>query len=327
MVTRRLCPIPSTRRNSLECSRFPDGYYGRVSFITTFPPPRTAIKSRGGLAALENRGVYAFHSASRRDARLDSFRLRARPGMDRVGQPGGSIYRQLPEPAEGDAEHLPVAVRRRTAGARLYRRAGTRPLLDDRGRLQPDREDPDRQGAVVRDTHRRLLWRHRFFRRRTLAARLSGRARPCDVEVPRARRAGDAVGVDYHVWGRRSPDAPGEPRRIEHDGRALRARSEAVHHRGDRSRRLSGAAALPAVVRVARRERQGVALPVVVSPRVPGAAAGSAAWPGEPGQLTRVRRAHRESSSALAARRPRSVDTRRSRKPPGSGRRFLRHGQ
>src|SRR5882672_5210699 len=291
--------------------QFPGRILWRVSFITSFPPPRTAIKSGGGLAALENRGVYAFHSASRRDAHPDSLRLRAGSGMDRVCQPGGSIYRQLPEPAEGDAEHLPVAVRRRTAGARLYRRAGTRPLLDDRGRLQPDREDPDRQGAVVRDTHRRLLWRHRVFRCRTLAARLPGRARPCDVEVPRARREGDAVGVDYHVWSRRSPDASGEPRRIEHDGRALRAQSEALHHRGDRSRRVSGAAALPAVVRVARRERQGVALPVVVSPRVPGAAAGSAAWPGEPWQLTGVR---------LAARRPRSVDTRRSRNSPGTGR-------
>src|SRR5258705_193455 len=327
MVTRRLCPIPSTRRNSLECSSFPDGYYGGSRSSQHSPPPRTAIKRGGGWGVPENRIFYAFLSAARREAHPAPLWIRAGSGMDRVCQPGGSIYRQLPEPAEGDAEHLPVAVRRRTAGWLLYRRAGTRPLLDDRGRLQPDREDPDRQGAVVRDTHRRLLWRHRFFRRRTLAARLSRRARPCDVEVPRARREGDAVGVDYHVWGRRSPDAPGEPRRIEHDGRALRARSEAVHHRGDRSRRLSGAAALPAVVRVARRERQGVALPVVVSPRVPGAAAGSAAWPGEPWQLTRVRRAHRESSSALAARRPRSVDTRRSRKPLGSGRRFLRHGQ
>src|SRR5258705_13196403 len=285
--------------------QFPGRILWRVSFITTFPPPRTAIKSRGGLAALENRGVYAFHSAPRRDAHLDSCRLRAGSGMDRVCEAGGSIYRQLPEPAEGDAEHLPVAVRRRTAGAGLYRRAGTRALLDDRGRLQPDREDPDRQGAVVRDTHRRLLWRHRVFRCRTLAARLSGRARPCDVEVPRARREGDAVGVDYHVWSRRSPDAPGEPRRIEHDGRALRARSEALHHWGDRSRRVSGAAALPAVVRVARRERHGGALQVVVSPGVPGAAAGMAAWPGDPWQLTRCRRAHRESAAALVVCSPR----------------------
>src|SRR5258705_2498321 len=266
--------------------QFPGRILWRVSFITTFPPPRTAIKSRGGLAALEMRVVYAFHSACRRDAPPDSCRLRAGSGMDRVCEPGGSISRQLPEPAEGDAEHLPVAVRRRTAGAGLYRRAGTRALLDDRGRLQPDREDPDRQGAVVRDTHRRLLWRHRVFRCRTLAARLSGRARPFAVEVPRARREGDAVGVDYHVWSRRSPDASGEPRRIEHDGRALRARSKALHYWGDRSRRGSGAAALPAVVRVGRRERQGVALPVVGSPRVPRAAPRKAARPVEPRQRT-----------------------------------------
>ena len=31
-----------------------------------------------------------------------------------------------------------VAVRRRSAGARLQRRAGEEPLLADRGRLQPD---------------------------------------------------------------------------------------------------------------------------------------------------------------------------------------------
>ena len=52
--------------------------------------------------------------------------------------------------------------------------------------------------------------------------------------------------------------------------------SEAVHHRGDRARRLSGAGALPAIVRMARRERQGTAVPVAVPPRVPSAPARSA---------------------------------------------------
>ena len=155
----------------------------------------------------------------------------------RLCQQGGPVYRQLPGPAQGDPDDLHVAVRRRSAGTRLQRRAGKSRYSMTVVDYSQIEKLLVREGAEVRRTNRRMLRRHRVFGRRTLAPRFSRRASSaCDRGVHAARCEGHAADLEYLLQRWRPAGPPDESRRIAHQGGRLHAQPEAVHQRRHRRR-------------------------------------------------------------------------------------------